>query len=132
CTDFSDSEHSHGKQIAQHFFSSLNQDWVKTDLDNWRDCGWYFNCNRDSIKIELIISPMDSTQYFLQISPAYIPNIFARFANKQASANHTDVLNFSKEIHNTLLSDKRFSDIRWKWNGPPDENSSTEPLKFVG
>ena len=65
CIDFRGSEHSHGKQVSQYFFSSLKQDWGKSDLDNWRDCGWTFKCTCKNVKLELIVSPMDSAQYFL-------------------------------------------------------------------
>ena len=130
CSDFriNDSGYPPGEQLATYLFNILKKDRQVHNFENWRDCGWFFECSKNNIKLELIISYMDSNQWFLQIAPSYIPGIFGRIKRKQPSASYSDILELSKDIHNVLSSDQRFSDLRWKWDGRPDEKSPLDPL----
>ena len=99
--------------------------WELGEVDNWRDCGWSFPCRRRDCELEVVITASDS-RWWLQIAPLHAPGWLGRLMGQQPSAVAGDTYDLAQRVHQLLVTDG-FRDFLWRWDGPPDEGSATEP-----
>ena len=115
-----------GEFIAVKLQSDVSaRGWSTGEVDNWRDAGWSFPCRRGTSALEVIVTA-DDPRWFLQIVPIYLPGFLGRILGRAPSATPADTYALANDVHAVLSSDG-FSDCLWCWDGPPDENSSSEP-----
>jgi hypothetical protein len=70
-------------------------------------------------------------QWMLQVSPADLPGSIGRLFGKKASAGPAEVLEMANAIDRILKGPGNFAEIRWCWDGFPEEGNSTpEPTMW--
>ena len=104
------------------------QGWMPEEPDNWRDCGWSFQCRRDIAKLEIALAPYGEERWIVQVGPAECPGLIGRMLGKMPSATPSDTLAFAKLVHEVVSRQPTVSSLRWAWDGPPNDTSDQEPL----
>ena len=128
-------EHPLGASTARLLRDALaKRGWDVSDIDNWRDGGWSITCCRPTSKLELVIAKMDvGEEWFLQITPSYVPGLVGWFLTKPASTLPEAVQALAQDAFEALSESGRFGNFMWCWDGPPDEvNSTPEPIPARG
>lgn len=123
-------DHPPGAAIARFLETNLRDaGWQVCNFDNWRDCGWSLRCSRQDAELQVAFAEMDNSQWMLQVAPLRVPGLLGRMLGKATSATPGGVYALSRAIHDILGRTGRYSDFKWRWDGPPDEKSSPEPLE---
>lgn len=98
--------------------------WTPGDFDNWRDCGWAITCQRSGGDLELVVAPTGTPEeWMVQIAPARVPGLLGRALGRLPSATSALCHELATDVHAALSG--RFSRLRWRWDGFPDEEHST-------
>lgn len=120
-------DHPPGGSLADLLHNHLRtRGWQVSERENWRDAGWSIACNRATARLLLTIAQTDPrTDWFLQISPAYLPGWWGRLRSRRASATAQDIAALALDVHEVLQQAGGFTNFRWCWDGPPDEQNST-------
>lgn len=119
--------HPPGAAIARLLQEGLEQNgWVPEEFDNWRDVGWSIRCQRASSDVEVAFCAMEAKQWMLQVAPNSVPGLLGRALGNQPSATSDECLALAVVVHE-ILSRAGYSDLRWEWDGPPTNASSSRP-----
>jgi hypothetical protein len=118
-------DHPAGLPIVRALRADLSaRGWTPGDFDDWRDCGWSISCRRDGGDLELIVASTGAPdEWMLQIAPARVPGLLGRALGKVPSATAALCHALATDVHAALSG--RFSRLRWRWDGFPDEAHST-------
>ncbi len=116
-----------GASIARELRSRLKAlGWDVSEIENWRDCGWQVDCWKDEVALQAVLAPSgESSAWMLQIAPLRAPGFIMRFFGTHPSATPDDVYSLAQAVHSILTQQGAFSNFRWRWDGFPDEKSST-------
>jgi len=129
----SDAEFAHppGLSIIRMLTTGLrNAGWSVSDFENWRDCGWSLECNRQEATLLVALAQTEGQKWMLQISPLRVPGPLGRLFGGKRSAAPRDVFELARAVHALLAHETTFSQMRWRWDGYPDEARSTlEPAE---
>ena len=121
-------EHPPGALLARTLEHVLHEkDWEPQPFDNWRDVGWSIICARAGEKLQVALAKSAGDEWFLQVAPEQSPGFLGRLFRGVPSASSASCYSLARDIHNFLVSFGTFSEIRWRWDGPPDQESSKEP-----
>ncbi len=125
-------DHPPGSYIARAIKDGLDTDvWALSELENWRDCGWYFTCVCEGASLQVAVAQALEGQWLVQIAPARVPGLIGRLFKGKASARAPQTLSLAKAVHAILESDDLFSGFQWCWDGFPGEQNTTEkPVAF--
>src|SRR5262249_41299475 len=116
-----------GASIIRALKNSLSKcGWQATEMDNWRDCGWSFNCYRSSSNAEIVLCQTVEPEWYLMITPIYVPGFIGRWRGKKVSATAAEVYSLAKEVHQ-YLSRHGFSFLKWIWDDDPYKNPNAHP-----
>jgi hypothetical protein len=121
-----------GEVLARALERQARQEgWEVTECDNWRDCGWFFECRQGEAELQVSLAECGPHEWMLQVAPGRVPGMFGRWFGRKSSAGHADVLRLARMVHAAISSDPRCSHLRWLWNGPPDKRKWTsEPVPW--
>lgn len=123
-------DHPAGASIAKLLQNKLtNIGWKTEEFDNWRDCGWFFQCSKDAARIQIAFAQGEKDEWMLQVSPTILPGFIGKIFGKLPSATPENVLLMAKDVNNILRNDKIYSNFKWCWDGFPDDNNSTPEPK---
>ena len=129
-----DAEYPHppGRTLARDLAEVVRAaGWAVLEIDNWRDSGWSIVCRRDSSEVEIPLTQIPDGRWILQISPARVPGLFARWRGRGPSATRDDVFQLATASHEFIAA--HFSDLRWLWDGFPEgEDATPEPVPWRG
>jgi hypothetical protein len=124
-------DHPPGISIARLLESKLEKmEWETQEIDNWRDCGWFFQCKKEKANLEIALAGNDKNEWMLQIKPAYLPGIIGKLFGKVPSAGSNECYVLAKQVSKILIEESNYSNFKWCRNGFPDKNKSTpEPIE---
>jgi hypothetical protein len=125
-----DDEHDHppGAALARLLQGAAKaHGWACTEFDNWRDVGWSISCKRGPVQLKITIAPWGTGRWMLQVAPERVPGPLGRALGRTASAASADCLDMARAVHEILSREARYSNFRWRWDGPPTEESGGEP-----
>jgi hypothetical protein len=124
-----DAEYQHppGASIARLLQLALaDRGWKASEMDNWRDCGWILHCSSPNADLQVVLGKdVEGSEWFLQVSPAYVPGLIGRLLGKKASGSSADILALSKTVQAILSAQPGFTEFRWCWDGDPAINPHT-------
>jgi hypothetical protein len=119
-------EHPKGASIARAIKSILDKNkWMTKEIDNWRDCGWSIECSRANDRLEIAIADNTDNNWMLQIAPFYTPGLLGRLFGKTPSATSLSCYELSCLVDSAIRADSRYTNIKWRWDGFPEESNST-------
>jgi hypothetical protein len=120
-----------GRPLAESLASACEAvGWSVAEVDNWRDAGWSFRCERDTAEVDVALAQWGSNGWMLQIAPSKAPGLLGKLFGATASAAPDDLFDLAGTIHKSLNADGHYADLRWRWDGPPDRGASTpEPTR---
>ena len=122
------SEGPPGHGIATDIARALSSDgWQVSAPDNWRDAGWCLTCNRDQDELEIALALMDETRWMLQVAPSRVPGFLGRLFGSSNSATPTACKDLAESANAVLLSPQH-SEVKWCWDGFPDESEDAAPM----
>lgn len=128
-----DTEYDHrpGFDLTRTLAAQLSaKGWSASDIDSWRDCGWYFVCRRSQSELEVVVLWVERGYWLAQIKPRSAPRFLGRLLGRKPSASVTDVYELALAVHRTLASLNYLGNPLWRWDGFPDEkHSSREPQR---
>jgi hypothetical protein len=123
-------DHPPGEPLMRRLYAALaTSGWCTNDMDNWRDCGWSFSCQRGHSKISVVLCQIPNQEWLLQIAPERNPGFVGRLIGRNPSATFTEVYALAVDVQHALSSLQSLKSPRWRWDGFPDDTHSTvEPL----
>jgi hypothetical protein len=99
-----------------------------SEPDNWRDCGWSLICAMTRGEVQIALASTGEGEWFLQVAPVRVAGLVDRVLRRAIPDVSHECVQISRVIDETLKSSGKYSRIRWREDGPPDEaNSSNEP-----
>jgi hypothetical protein len=100
----SEFEHPPGASISKFLRDTLlKRGWQVSEIENWRDGGWSIKCSRPPSELELVIAKMAvGEEWFLQISPTYVPGLVGRLLKKQVSASPNAIQALAQDAYSIL------------------------------
>jgi len=118
-------DHPAGLPIVSALLADLSaRSWAPSEAENWRDSGWAISCRRGGSDLELVVASTGTPdEWLLQIAPARVPGLLGRALGKVPSATPARCHELASDVHAALSG--RFSRLRWRWDGFPDEANST-------
>jgi hypothetical protein len=118
-----------GLALAERLAAQLEQTGIAvSEPDNWRDAGWSFKATVANVEEAIIVASTPSGGWFVQIAPTNSPSLLQHvFGPKEHPAMMT-THDLACRVQQALVSDGRFTGFRWRWDGPPEEGDTTEPL----
>lgn len=117
-----------GVSIARLLTKDLKSaGWEVSEFDNWRDCGWSLDCTRGNAQLRVVLAETGESAWMLQIAPLRMPGLVERLFGfgRRPSATASDILALAQAVHGILTQQSRFSDWKWRWDGPPSAKHST-------
>jgi len=120
-------EHPPGAAIAKFLRDAIaKRGWQVSEIDNWRDCGWFVTCCRREVRLQLVIAEVRAEKgWMLQIAPTYVPRILGRILKRPPSATPDDIQALALDTHSAFFENGRFRDFMWCWDGFPETDNST-------
>jgi hypothetical protein len=127
----SDTEFTHppGASIARLVSSAVrDRGYDASPIDNWRDCGWFFNFSIDDGRYEISLAQTaEKNLWMLQIACVNDPGKIARLFGKRFVDRSDTIHEIAAAVQRVLIS-KGYTRLRWRLNGYPDDReSTTEP-----
>jgi hypothetical protein len=80
--------------------------------------------SRGSEEVEVVVTPNEDGEVFLQIAPYRTPGFLGRLMKKEPSATRESVQAVAELAHHYLTA-KGFGSQRWRWDGYPDDATGT-------
>jgi len=115
-----------GAMLMRRLLSELTaRGWIASEMDNWRDCGWFAVCRRASSELTVVLNWVERGYWILQISPWRTPGFIQRMLGGKPSAAPSDVQELALAVQNALSRLGYLDNPRWRWDGFPDETHST-------
>jgi len=107
-----------GRSVVRLLSAALqNVGWSVSECENWRDCGWSFECSQsDAIQL-VTLAQTDEGKWMLQISPLRVPGFMTGLFGAKPSARPNDVLALAQAVHAILSDQESIHDLRWRWDG---------------
>ncbi len=119
-------DHPPGAAIARMIECSFRDRGYSTNaVDNWRDCGWSFDCAINNCQFEICLAQTSEPKlWMLQNASTNEPGCIAWLFGKR-SADFSDAIHkIACEVHETLQINGHTS-LRWCIDGYPDYIKST-------
>lgn len=118
-------DHPPGAALMRRLASELAAaDWNPSEMENWRDCGWSLVCRRGSSELEVSMAENPGGEWMLQVSPHRVPGLSGLFGGKPSAAPD-EVYELALTIHGALATMRSLGSPRWRWDGFPEDGSST-------
>jgi hypothetical protein len=104
--------------------------WIAHPWDIWRDSGWLLPCRTGERELDLTLASIGpEDEWMLQIAPTRLPGLLGRALGRLPSATPMDCNRLALDVHAVLAGAGGFTRFWWRWDGFPDEASSTpEPM----
>ncbi|RBP40534.1 hypothetical protein DES53_108241 [Roseimicrobium gellanilyticum] len=120
-------EHPPGASLMRGLIARLEAaGWRPGDMENWRDAGWFAECNRGEACLEVTLASIEEPSlWMLQISPTHRPGLIGRLFGGKPSAAPADIYELALAVHHALSTLGCLDDPRWRWDGFPDVDNST-------
>lgn len=107
--------------------SSIENHWQCSEPETWTD-GWTITCKHNNCSLDVKMCGIEDNSWVIQIAPTYMPGLIGKILKKTPSATPEQCLNYSKLVHQALVTENIFTDIKWCWDDfPDDSNSFPEP-----
>lgn len=110
------------RKISAHLADKL---WTVDEMVNWRDCGWSIICRTTYSTLEIVLSEVRSGEWMLQISPFDVPGFLRMLFGAKVSATESEIHELAISVHNFISLLPECQKLRWRWDGFPDDDSST-------
>jgi hypothetical protein len=123
-----------GATIAHLVNDALrDRGYEPSTIDNWRDCGWFFNLSINDGRYEISLAQTSSNnQWILQIACTNDPGTIARLFGKRF-VDRSDTLHEIAAAIQGILESNGYTELRWRLDGFPDDSESTsEPSHARG
>lgn len=114
-----------GQPLAQKLRDRVQSLGSATPVDLWRDTGWSFVVDVDAQRVEVVLASSSPNEWFLQVAPATVPGFIGRTFGAKPSAEPDRVQQVAESVHRAFVRSGA-SDVRWCWDGDPDENPNAE------
>lgn len=120
-------EHPAGAMLARLVGRELKAaGWATSAIENWRDCGWSVDCEREEKKLEVVVAALpDDGRWMLQIAPRSVAGFVGRLFGRTSSATQTDVLALAKEVDRVLKKSGQTGYTLWCRDGFPKSGIAT-------
>jgi hypothetical protein len=97
---------------------------------SWRDSGWSLICDTSRGAVEVTVAAIPDNAWIVQVAPVRVPGFIDRLLGRSVPDLSRECLDLSRTIDAMLKSSRRYSQVRWRADGFPDEaSSSSEPVE---
>ncbi len=122
----SDFEHPSGEGIAVLLRNGLRErGYSVEEPDNWRDAGWAIDVNVRETHLKIALcATINPEEWMLQIAGDRPVGLLAWLFRKPEVDHSADIQRIAVAVHE-ILSEEEYDDLRWCWNGYPDDEPST-------
>ena len=116
-------DHPEGASIARLLQAGLSKrDWIAKPIDNWRDCGWEIDCDREEWELQVVVASVClASEWMTQVAARYHPGIIGRLLGKRPSADPKTILALARDVGIILSESGQFTDFKWCWDGYPKD-----------
>jgi hypothetical protein len=123
--------HPAGEGLAFEARDALSHAGVPvSEPENWRDSGWSLICDTSRGAVEVAVAPIQDGVWILQVAAVRVPGFIDRILGRSVPDLSRECLDLSRTIDMMLKSSRRYSQVRWRADGFPDEaSSSNEPVE---
>lgn len=120
-------EHPAGAMLARLLERELKAaGWATSDIENWRDCGWSVDCEREEKRLTVVVSALpDDSRWMLQVAPRSVAGFVGRLFGRTSSAAQSNVLRLAREVDRILKKSGQTDDTLWCWDDFPKPGTAT-------
>jgi hypothetical protein len=123
-------DHPPGEGLATELRAALSDDGIAvSEPEDWRDSGWELICTSAQGDVAIAFAATSRDAWFLQVAPVRVRGLIDVILRRTVPDLTDECMRVSRSVDAFLKRSGRYSEVRWRADGPPDEaNSSSEPV----